>query len=298
VCGRDNPHGLHLQLHVDDVTGVVSVDVTFSPDHVGFIDVVHGGAVATVADEAMVWAATWAGKRFCLCGEMSVRFMKPTTPGVAYRFEAMVESKRSRLITTTCRVLDPNGVEIATATAKYLPLPAEQHARVVKTFVSESISDEAATALGREDDVSIEPLQRWDDAKSLTMFASTPNLTRSGLLLLWNNEWHLADSVDACRQGTSIEIGAANRTFIELVAFRAAEVLGGEFSFIADATIAGTLGEFKGQPQGQWFEDVEEATVRGSRGIATARVKDLQNQIRVTTANAADLDDQEENHAE
>jgi uncharacterized protein (TIGR00369 family) len=147
VCGRDNPHGLQLQLQVDDVTGVVAVEVNFSRNHIGFIDVVHGGAIATVADEAMVWAATWAGKRFCLCGELSVRYLKPAMPGVAYRFEATVESKRSRLITTTCRVVDANGVEIATATAKYLPLSVDLHAKVVETFLREDQTVETARSL-------------------------------------------------------------------------------------------------------------------------------------------------------
>ena len=147
VCGRDNPHGLQLQLFVDDASGVVNVDVTFSRNHIGFIDVIHGGVIATVADEAMVWAATWAGKRFCLCGELSIRYLKPATPGVAYRFEATVESKRSRLIATTLRVLDPNGIEIATASAKYLPLAASHHAKVVETFVDEPDSRSTARSL-------------------------------------------------------------------------------------------------------------------------------------------------------
>ena len=147
VCGRDNPRGLRLQLYVDDATGVVSVEATFSRDHVGFSDVIHGGAIATVADEAMVWAATWAAKRFCLCGELSVRYLKPANPAVAYRFEATVEAKRSRLLTTSCRVFDETGEAIATAAAKYLPLSTDLHADVVKTFLVEDVSAEAAKAL-------------------------------------------------------------------------------------------------------------------------------------------------------
>ena len=57
-------------------------------EHIGFEGVVHGGMIATVIDEAMVWAATWAGKRFCVCGEMSVRFRRPSVVGEELHLEA------------------------------------------------------------------------------------------------------------------------------------------------------------------------------------------------------------------
>ena len=44
VCGRENPHGLHLSLHVDQPTGVVRVAMTPGPTHIGFQGVVLKGA--------------------------------------------------------------------------------------------------------------------------------------------------------------------------------------------------------------------------------------------------------------
>src|SRR5215471_5557878 len=72
VCGRANPHGLHLSLFVDR-NSVVHTNYTPRPEHIGFSSIVHGGALATVLDEAMVWAATWSYKRFCYCAELTVR---------------------------------------------------------------------------------------------------------------------------------------------------------------------------------------------------------------------------------
>ena len=60
VCGRGNPLGLGLSLFVDPASGVVRVNYTPAGPHIGFEGVVHGGVLATVIDEAMVWAATWA----------------------------------------------------------------------------------------------------------------------------------------------------------------------------------------------------------------------------------------------
>src|SRR5687767_15623921 len=43
VCGRQNPHGLRLSLDVDESSGVVRVDFTPRPEHIGFEGIVHGG---------------------------------------------------------------------------------------------------------------------------------------------------------------------------------------------------------------------------------------------------------------
>ena len=50
VCGRQNPHGLGLSLHVDEGSGVVSVEFAPRPEHIGFEGIVHGGVLATVLD--------------------------------------------------------------------------------------------------------------------------------------------------------------------------------------------------------------------------------------------------------
>jgi uncharacterized protein (TIGR00369 family) len=138
---------LQLSLFVDDATGDVTTDVNFAREFIGFADVLHGGILATVADEVMVWAATWAGSRFCLCAELSVRYRRPARPGQAYQFVATVEGSRTRLITTACSVLDADGTVVANATAKYVPVSADEHARVVATFLPEEDTAEAARIL-------------------------------------------------------------------------------------------------------------------------------------------------------
>src|SRR5438132_779065 len=91
VCGRDNQFGLHLSLFVDPGTGIVSVNFAARREHIGFEGIVHGGLIATVLDEAMVWAATWNIKRFCVCGEISVRFRRSAQVGEPMHVEARVE---------------------------------------------------------------------------------------------------------------------------------------------------------------------------------------------------------------
>lgn len=147
VCGRDNPHGLHLHLHVDDSTG--RVETTFTPQshHIGFEGILHGGVLATVLDEAMVWAATWQGRRFCVCGEMTVRFRQSPSIGHALRVTAEVLQQRAKLVQTSGAVTDSDGRVVATASGKYVPLDDARHSAFAATFVREPATARAASVL-------------------------------------------------------------------------------------------------------------------------------------------------------
>ena len=151
VCGRQNPHGLKLSLHVDE-GGTVSAEFTPRAEHIGFEGIVHGGVLATVLDEAMVWAATWAGRRFCVAGEISVRFRRSAAVGRTLVCQATVESAGSkrpglpRLIHASGRIVEADGgALVAEATGKYVPVPPERNRDVVATLVDE---DQTARAAG------------------------------------------------------------------------------------------------------------------------------------------------------
>ena len=148
VCGRDNPHGLRLDLYVDPQCATVRVDFTPRPEHIGFQGVIHGGVVATVLDEAMVWSATWAARRFCVCAELTTRFLKEAAVGRALVVETKVESNRSRLGTTTATVRDlASGEVVATGSAKYVPVPHDRNRAFVQTLVDDPATDDAARVL-------------------------------------------------------------------------------------------------------------------------------------------------------
>ena len=154
VCGRENPHGLRLSLHVEEGSGLVRAEFTPRPQHIGFEGIVHGGVLATVLDEAMVWAATWAGRRFCVAGEISVRFRRSAGVGRALRCEARVESAASkrpgtpRLIHASARIVEADGgALVAESTGKYVPVSPERNRVVVATLVDEQPTERAAAIL-------------------------------------------------------------------------------------------------------------------------------------------------------
>lgn len=149
VCGRGNPHGLKLDLFVDPNSGVVSAEFVTEPHHVGFEGIIHGGLLATVLDEAMVWAATWNIKRFVLCGELNVRFRQGAIVGQRLRVAAKVDFSRPKLIEPSAKLFDEYHKLLATAGGKYVPVSPEQHRQFVQGFDDDDErTREAAKALG------------------------------------------------------------------------------------------------------------------------------------------------------
>jgi acyl-coenzyme A thioesterase PaaI-like protein len=149
VCGRQNPFGLKLSLFVDTDSGIVSVDFSPRAEDIGFDGIVHGGMLATVIDEAMVWAATWSGRRFCVCGEISVRFKRPARVGEPLRLEARVEFARPKLISTMATVRSPDRTVVCAGEGKFVPMSREESDKVISTFIEDESTREAAAFLSR-----------------------------------------------------------------------------------------------------------------------------------------------------
>lgn len=134
VCGTDNPIGLKLDLFAGPE--VVETRFQFRRDCCGFRDTVHGGLIATVLDEIMVWAVGNATKQFGYCAEMTVRFLRPTAAGIPLVASGrLTENRRGRLFLAEGEIRDTTGTVLATATGKYMPIPGELRAGILSDFV-------------------------------------------------------------------------------------------------------------------------------------------------------------------
>jgi len=123
VCGESNPIGLNLRFDTDG--HVVRTRFTPRLEHIGFKQVVHGGIIATLLDEIMVWACMAQTKRFAYCAEFTVRFQNPLRPGEETIATAeLVTNRRDRIFEAKADLKDSTGKILATATGKYLPVKA------------------------------------------------------------------------------------------------------------------------------------------------------------------------------
>lgn len=124
VCGLDNPVGLHLGFMVDGENVVARFKA--APEHVGFPNIVHGGLIATVLDEAMVWACGVRAKQFAYCAELTVRYHHTVPAGEEVRvIGTMTANRRNRLFEARAEIVSSNGKVLASGTGKYLPVPEE-----------------------------------------------------------------------------------------------------------------------------------------------------------------------------
>jgi len=117
VCGEKNPAGLKLRIRTDAERGESTAEVTFRDDFQGWTKVVHGGLLAAVLDEALIYAAGAKGLK-CVTGEMTVRYLKPASTGVAYTLKGRFVEDKGRVVLAESFLLDGKGQEVARASGK------------------------------------------------------------------------------------------------------------------------------------------------------------------------------------
>lgn len=123
VCGEANPLGLNLRFETDG--RVVRARFTPRREHTGFTDVIHGGLVATVLDEIMVWACAVRTGRFAFSAEMTVRYHRPARPGERLELSGeLVANRRDRIFEARATLCNARNELLAEATGKYMPIPA------------------------------------------------------------------------------------------------------------------------------------------------------------------------------
>lgn len=117
VCGEKNPHGLHLKFSLHE--GKVSSEFIPQKIHQGYKDIVHGGIISTIIDEAMVKAALMQGLP-AITAEITVRFRNPLIVGEKAIIEATITNMNKRIIETSARIKKSDATVVAEGHAKLL----------------------------------------------------------------------------------------------------------------------------------------------------------------------------------
>ena len=132
VCGESNTIGFRLRFETD---GRI-VQTRFCPraEHVGFKSVMHGGLIATVLDEVMVWACAVGTRRFAFCAEFTVRFLSPVRPGEELVAAGeLTANRKGRIFEAKGSLRDRAGKILAEATGRYLPIKADEEVAAMAT---------------------------------------------------------------------------------------------------------------------------------------------------------------------
>ena len=137
VCGESNPAGLRLRFETDGK--IVKTRFVPRAEHIGFKGTVHGGLVATLLDEIMVWACAVQTKRFAFSVELNVRFIHSLKPGEEVIATAeLVANRKGKIFEPKAELRDQNGLLLATATGKYMPIKETAAAEMATDFVGDA----------------------------------------------------------------------------------------------------------------------------------------------------------------
>jgi uncharacterized protein (TIGR00369 family) len=117
VCGEKNPHGLYLKFSIHQ--GKASAEFLPQKTHQGYKDMVHGGIISTLIDEAMVKAALMQGMP-AVTAEITVRFKNPLMVGEKAVVEASIIKMNKKIIETSAIVKKSDNTIVAEGHAKLL----------------------------------------------------------------------------------------------------------------------------------------------------------------------------------
>jgi uncharacterized protein (TIGR00369 family) len=89
-CSPGNPSGLKMEFYANEARDLVVSWYSVPDCFCGWGDVVHGGIVCTILDEAMGWACLALARRLLLSKSIAVDFLRPVRSGQEIRVEGSV----------------------------------------------------------------------------------------------------------------------------------------------------------------------------------------------------------------
>ncbi|MFA5074304.1 MAG: PaaI family thioesterase [Nitrospirota bacterium] len=118
VCGKENPHGLHIDFEINEKERSLQARYTPQDHHQGYEGIVHGGILSTLLDEAMAKLAFNLGLHV-VTAEITVKFKAPANTGEELSIFGKLVEENKRLVLAEAKITRGT-VVIAEATGKLL----------------------------------------------------------------------------------------------------------------------------------------------------------------------------------
>jgi len=117
-CGPEAQHGLHMRFDVNEDKSVEAT-VTVPAGFQGWRDVVHGGVVALVLDEAMAYAAGAHGE-IGMTADLKMRFRKSVPVGRPLTVRGHVLWRRRNVLGIAASIRDEAGTLLASGEGSFV----------------------------------------------------------------------------------------------------------------------------------------------------------------------------------
>ncbi|HID93464.1 MAG TPA: PaaI family thioesterase [bacterium (Candidatus Stahlbacteria)] len=115
ACGDRNPFGLKLKFKIKEDR----VETQFTPKeyHQGYNGIMHGGIMATLLDEALIWAAHARGIKG-VTAWLEIRLKKPVSTGEEIKIEAKILNSKGNIFYAEAIAKNFDDSVLATAKGK------------------------------------------------------------------------------------------------------------------------------------------------------------------------------------
>ena len=122
VCGMKNPFGFQVKPEIENGGEYVRIECT-PPEHLqGWANVLHGGILSTLLDEAITHVGISTFDQPAVTAQLEVRFRNPAPTCVKLHVRAERIKVSKRLVEAKAEVTLSDGTLIATGTGKVMPV--------------------------------------------------------------------------------------------------------------------------------------------------------------------------------
>ncbi len=126
VCGQDNQYGLQVKPDIDSDSADVKIECT-PPEHFqGWANIVHGGILGTLLDEAISYVGIASFNSPAMTVQLEIRFKNPAPVGKKLIITAKRAKIHQRLIEATSDITLEDGTLIASAKGKVMKVGKNQ----------------------------------------------------------------------------------------------------------------------------------------------------------------------------
>jgi uncharacterized protein (TIGR00369 family) len=133
VCGESNPKALNVRFYADEQGACVPL--VLREEQMGYPGIAHGGALMSILDELMGWAATMQTGEFSVSAEINTRFLKPVPLHTPLTARAQMTQRRGRVWYTHGEIADEKGTVYVRATGKYVSIGKERTVEILKLMI-------------------------------------------------------------------------------------------------------------------------------------------------------------------
>jgi acyl-coenzyme A thioesterase PaaI-like protein len=126
VCGQPelNPRSLRVRWYVED--GFVKTEFASTTLQMGYKNIIHGGVISGLLDEALCWVAGVHCHQYFITGSLTVRFRKAVSVGSELSIFGRFNKFNGKYAECSGEVLTSDLGLCAEGSGKFFPIPAEQ----------------------------------------------------------------------------------------------------------------------------------------------------------------------------